>query len=195
MSDVYKIIKLKDNHVLKIEHDSFTDSPREWDNLGTVIVFHKNYDFGDATNLNSSMFEGWCGLKDHLVNELNAKICLPIYMYDHSGITISTSPFSCKWDSGQVGYIYVTNTRIIEEYGDDSEDSIKNATSVLEGEIKTLDQYLTGDVYSFTLVKEITCDLGHTHEEVIDSCGGFYGSDEKTNGIMEHIDKKLIIEE
>lgn len=195
MSDVYKIIKLKDNHVLKIEHDSFTDSPREWDNLGTVVVFHKNYDFGDKTNLNSSMFEGWCELKDHLINELNAKICLPIYMYDHSGITISTSPFGCKWDSGQVGYIYVSNTRIIEEYGDDSEDSIKKATDVLEAEIKILDQYLTGDVYSFTLVKEVTCDLGHIHEEIIDSCGSFYGSNEKTNGIMEHIDKKLLIEE
>ena len=33
-------------------------------------------------------------------------LMLPLYLYDHSGITMNTTGFSCPWDSGQVGWIY-----------------------------------------------------------------------------------------
>jgi hypothetical protein len=43
------------------------------------------------------------------------KVCIKdLYLYDHSGITISTSPFSCGWDSGQVGFIYLTRQKCEE---------------------------------------------------------------------------------
>jgi hypothetical protein len=32
-------------------------------------------------------------------------VVLPVYIYDHSGITLNTTGFSCPWDSGQVGWI------------------------------------------------------------------------------------------
>ena len=41
-----------------------------------------------------------------LVRATDKYVILPLYLYDHSGITISTGPFSCPWDSGQVGWIY-----------------------------------------------------------------------------------------
>lgn len=34
-------------------------------------------------------------------------ILVPIYAYEHGDITISTSPFSCRWDSGIVGFMLV----------------------------------------------------------------------------------------
>jgi len=42
-------------------------------------------------------------------------IIMDIYLYDHSSITISTTPFSCPWDSGKVGYIYVLKSKVFEE--------------------------------------------------------------------------------
>jgi len=42
-------------------------------------------------------------------------IMLPLYLYDHSGITMSTGKFSCPWDSGQVGWIYCTIEKAMEE--------------------------------------------------------------------------------
>lgn len=35
-------------------------------------------------------------------------VILPLYLYDHSGISMSTSDPGCRWDSGRVGYIYVS---------------------------------------------------------------------------------------
>jgi len=40
-----------------------------------------------------------------------------LYLYDHSGITMSTSPFSCPWDSGQVGFAYVDRATVEREWG------------------------------------------------------------------------------
>lgn len=97
--------------------------------------------------------------------EANAVI-LPLYLYDHSGITMSTQPFSCRWDSGQVGWIYVTHEDIVKEYGDLD---IEKAKKVLEGEVETYDQYLTDDVYGFVLEDK--------NGDVIESIWGFHGLD------------------
>lgn len=40
---------------------------------------------------------------------------LPLFLYDHSGITMSTGPFHCPWDSGQVGFIYMTYEKFFDE--------------------------------------------------------------------------------
>ena len=53
----------------------------------------------------------------------------------------------------------------------------------MRNEVKTFDQYITGDVYSFTVEDE--------DENVIDSCDGFFGSDCEMNGIKDQIDSEL----
>ena len=114
-------------------------------------------------------------------------VILPLYLYDHSGITMSTSSFSCRWDSGQVGWIYITAEKIIEEYGQDTPEQREEVKGYLQGEVETYDQYLTGDIWGFTLERMDTCDQGEEHAHHEDSCWGFYGTDWKENGIMEHI--------
>ncbi len=74
-------------------------------------------------------------------------LILPLYLYDHGGITMNTTGFYCPWDSGQVGYIYLTPTEIAAEYGDTSPESYERARKYLIGEVETYDQYLTGDVH------------------------------------------------
>ena len=39
------------------------------------------------------------------------------FIYDHSGITMNTTGFSCPWDSGQVGWIYCSKKRFLSETG------------------------------------------------------------------------------
>jgi hypothetical protein len=110
---------------------------------------------------------------------------LPVFMYDHSGITISTGPFSCPWDSGQVGIIYVT-----KETCEKQQIKFEDAEIILKGEIKVLYQYLTGDVWGYTIYSTEDPDEEYeniyneivTHEDDLpddrnheDSCGGFFG--------------------
>ena len=152
---------LPNGYKVVVSYDQSPLSPREWDNLGTVVLSNRSrYGFGDET------------AHPDYIEELQADkelICLPVYIYDHSGSTINTTGFTCRWDSGQVGVIYCTKEQAVKEFG--SKVCIakvrEKALKCLRGEIEELDQYLRGEVYGF----EVFDPSG----EVVDSCGGFYG--------------------
>jgi len=110
--------------------------------------------------------------------EENGVIMLPLNLYDHSGLSMSVSGFSCQWDSGQVGWIYVTGKQIEKEYGDRSPESIERAKNLLKGEVETYDQFLRGDVFGINI--ETFVNAGSVEEPVweqenIDSCWGYFG--------------------
>lgn len=177
----------KGNYKLEIFQDESPESPRSWDNLGTMICFHSRYNLGDKHNY--SREEGQELLKGKDI------ISLPLYLYDHSGITMNTTGFSCGWDSGCVGFIYVTKETIRKEYGVKriTKEIIEKVTKVLKGEVETYDQYLTGDVYGYRVSKVEKCDKGHEHDEEVDSCWGFYGEEsveEEGKGVLEYYIKK-----
>jgi hypothetical protein len=182
------------NYKVEIRQDEYAESPREWDNLGTFIMQHGNYDFGDIFfNIDPYArvsFED--DFKYHLKEVENCTIkdvlYLPVYMLDHSEITIDVSPFSCSWDSGQIGYIYVTKEKIRKEYNV-KRVSNKLQTQVLRAltyEIEMLDNYITGNVYEYTVYDE--------NNEVVDSCGGFYGYDFKKH-MYEHLNMYITEDE
>lgn len=110
-------------------------------------------------------------------------ISLPLYLHDHSGISMSTGAFSCPWDSGMVGIIVCDECTIQEEFGGDRERAYK----ALEREVDVYDQYLQGDVWGYIAEKKGGDKEGEWEE--VDSCWGFYGNDFKTNGMINYIDK------
>lgn len=116
-------------------------------------------------------------------------IMLPIYLYDHSGITIRTAPFTSPWDSGQVGYIFVSKRKIQAEYGFKkfSKKRVIQIENYLNNEIKEYDTYLTGRVFGYT----ITPLKDTSPIECEDSCWGFFGDegiDQATADAKEAID-------
>jgi len=185
-----------EGYTIKAIVDEIPQNPRtEWDNLGTMACWHRRYTLGDKhsykhpENLyldlknanqdsagylfknNQELMDAFYGLKDI--------ICLPLYLFDHSGITMKTTPFSCPWDSGWVGLIYITKAKIREEYGwkvitKERADKIREH---LTAEVKTYDQYLTGEVYVY--------EVFNKDGKEIDSCGGYYGDDFDENGLLE----------
>jgi hypothetical protein len=174
------------NKELRIMQEENPISPREWSNLGTMVCWHREYDLGDKHEFDTpNEFSEW--LKE------NKAIVLPIYMYDHSGIGISTHnteyPFNCPWDSGQLGYIYVTHDKIKEEFSTKriTQELIEKAKQQLLGEIETYNQYLQNDIYGFAIIEKSTCkECGTEKETVLDSVGGFYGHNFKENGLLDN---------
>lgn len=166
-----------------IELDESPENPRNCGdlNLGQCIFFHKRYNFGDKHEINSNDYSNFDEMKIALIKDFGAIIILPVYMYDHSGQTIQTTPFNSSWDSGQLGFIMTTRKAIQEMY------NIKNITkkireraeNELKSEIETLDMYLRGDVYGFKIEDKET-------GEEIDSAWGFYG-DTADNGIFDYV--------
>lgn len=150
----------KDDLTLTIDYDTDPVSPRNWDNLGTVALGSRRYSFGDE-HLDLEGINAITDDPDYAY--------LPIYLYDHSGITIKTTPFGCGWDSGLVGIIYA-------KLSDEPEMPKEKILDVLKSEISTLDDYLQGNVYAFS-IKDSDGDY-------VDGCCGFYGFDNcKSDGI------------
>ena len=111
-------------------------------------------------------------------------VILPVHMYDHSGIILSTGRFSCPWDSGQVGWIVCDKETIEKEFGGDRD----KAEAALEAEVGVYSQYVSGDVWGFIAEKrDDEEDDGDAEWEETDSCWGFFGSDVETNGMREHL--------
>lgn len=140
---------------INLYRDTDPPNPREWDNLGTMYCRHRRYKLGDSN-----------AAPPPAANV----VCLPLYLYDHSGITISTEPFSCPWDSGQVGVIYCTYEKIRQEYdlnpGEIPVETIKRVIDRMKQEVLTYDQFLRGEVYGYVVE-----DADGEH---LDSRWGFY---------------------
>jgi len=142
-----------------------------------------------------SSFEELAGENDsYLRDQVDALldkhyIMLPLFLYDHSGITMSTGAFSCPWDSGQVGWIYVSKDKLKSEFGwkrmsPQREDFAKQ---ILKTEVDVYDQYLRGEVWGFIVESRPEGSEDDDAWEDEDSCWGFYGDDPKTNGIAGHL--------
>jgi len=168
----YETRKYK-GYTIKIELVDYPPNPREeWENLGHMVCWHRRYDLGDKHNFDSPE-----DFQEYIKN--NKCVVLPLFLYDHSGITMSTRSFSCPWDSGQVGYIYLTYEEIRKEMDklNLTKKDIERAKALLESEVKIYDSYLRGEVFGWVISNEI--------EDHINSCWGYYGTGEIEHMVSE----------
>lgn len=156
-TEVYK------GHTIELHVDPDPESPREWDNLAEMHLFHNNYAFGD-TNYARTM-----DLHVDAVEEAkeNGDLIFPFYMYDHSGITISLAPFGCSFDSGQVGYMIARKEAVFAEFSCKRwSGAIRDKVAqIVKSEVETMDYFITGQVYGYVVDPD-----GYN-----ESCWGYYG--------------------
>lgn len=121
-------------------------------------------------------------------------IGLPVYAYVHTGATISTTPYSCPWDSGRSGYVYMT--------ADDAKgwSTTDDVIKALEGIVTSYDTYMQGECYYFVVEEEVSStwvnketgeEETRTEWNHLDSCSGFLGADPKENGIEDYVKEYL----
>lgn len=201
-----------------IEYDQDAESPREWGNLGKMVCWHHRYNLGDEQPkydadeylLDLARDQVSLNYPDSFLEHNRDKILtqhftiLPLYLYDHSGITMSTGAFSCPWDSGQVGFIYASlkdvlkeksltagswNTKVSWQSNKQAPETItirQYAERVLKQEVETYDEFLTGQVYGYVVEDE--------NGEHLDSCWGFFGLDyckEQAREVAEYRNKQI----
>lgn len=216
----FKMKDLEGNeYTLTVEQDDFSQDPRDWDNLCTMVCWHRNYILGDKHNFGciwdflQDLCEELLGMEYEDCEDMNEKemfqqlrdsgkiLIKPINLYDHSGITVSTSnsyPYNDRWDAGCVGFIYVTKDRVFKECGNITEENWKDcADKYIESEMETYDQYVRGNVYGFILTKKVIkqdkCPYcgevirEYEDEEHVDSCWGFYGDCLEENSMFGYI--------
>ena len=190
--------EVRDGVRLVIRRDDNPISPREFDdNLGTIVCFdrvwygdrHEFHDkdeflkdrllahFGDEEQAEAFWDkmeqEYLCDPEkvrdDHILEELGKDhVILPVYMYRHSGDTVSTEPFNDPWDSGQIGWIYTEHAKVDLFFGAVNDSTLSQARERLENEVSTWNDYIMDENYAYDLVNEQT-------GEVMD--GGFWTGD------------------
>lgn len=159
---------------IHIEQDNDTESPRTWGRAGHLLAMHRNYNLGDADAYDyldhePKYYLGWYEIEAEL--ERKRMHYAPVYMLDHSGIRLSTKDFNDRWDSGRVGFIFLTREEALEIVGGTKMSPAKNRTidEYLRQEIAVLDQYVDNDVWTY----RITDSEGNE----LDACSGMYGYD------------------
>lgn len=172
----------QDGYTLRVRYDEYEgqdNNPRDWCNLGTMVCWHPDYYLGDyqVTNpegrgavehsYHRNDFPNLNVLARYLTLAEGALLVLPLYLYDHSGISISVgrNPYTMDpqgWDTTMVGFIYTTAEQV-EQVGC----PLDKLTEGLVGEVETYDAYLRGEVYYYI--------IEDADGEMVESCGGFVG--------------------
>lgn len=177
--DETRYYREKDGNILKLEiyRDGDPMNPRtEWDNISTMVCFHRRYNLGDVRTLKggktvviphtnvrydnstdgAEAFVEWAKkeLKDGNL------VIASLELYDHSGITMRVHGWGDEafgygrtgWDSCIVGWCFVTKDRAYAELViKDDDDWGEKAKSYIKSEVETYDSYLTNEVYGFRL--------------------------------------------
>ncbi len=205
-------------------YDEEALSPWEEERFGRLITFHSRYNIGEQhsytnpTNFLTELFSEQLG-SEELAEETLAQISkncdyslrkihnvvidkleenyiiLPVFMLDHSGITISTTSFNDPWDSGQIGWIYVSKKQAADELGLSGSELIKAAKDKMRSVIEYYDNYLRGNVFGFRF-EELKPEPGPVRplkkRKVgfieTDSCWGFIGDyDEVKESVLKDL--------
>lgn len=162
-----------------IWQDDGCPSPREYDQLGMMLMWDRNYNSPDDNPFDSpDDFEAWWHGVGDFADSGEVAPCdddrylrLPVYKFEHSGVAYSTADFGDRWDSGQVGWIFTTPDKI-EATGAPKDSWAEQLTN----EVEQYSQWASGACYGFTVETVSFCDhCGHENIDLVDSCGGFLG--------------------
>ena len=164
--------------------------PEKMDNLGTMACFHPRYDLGDKHDWPMNR-EGYLAFMEFLKKNDKTILALPLYLYDHSGLRIKVGSFQgllpqghAEFDTMKVGYIYIEKKKVLKEFGVKKwNQRIRDwAIGVLESEVKTYDDYLSGNIFGF--------EVKDQEGEDLDSCWGFYPDHGEPGGLTNYVMKE-----
>lgn len=161
-------------YTVEVVYDPYCENPREWcDHESVMVCFHKRYDLGDKDkhDYHSEHYTSWAELEEAIERDYPRCVILPLYIYSHGGggIAISTSPFSCPWNSGRLGLIFLSEDGIKTIYGvtEITPELRERAEGLLQEEVREYDDWGQGRCCGW-IVK-------NKDGNVVDSCWGYIG--------------------
>ncbi len=153
---------------LRIGYDEDAEDPQNDDEPTAIIKgMHRKYQIGQLPEYNSGNFNGWEDFLEGLKEDWNPAVISPVYMMDHSGLSFSMGPYGGMYghfDSGQVGYIFVPRTHLMEYWGwkNLNEGRRRELYEVMKTCLESYEQYVNGNLLRYSCYRD---------GEMVDSCG------------------------
>jgi hypothetical protein len=172
---------------IEIAHDEDCENPRGYGEPASRLWFYKRAGglsdeaAGDEFSFGFEDFRDVSGLIAAMKKAAPGIEILPVYKYDHSGVRYNTTGFSCPWDSGLAGLIYVTAPAMRTWFGVQRLQNTHRVEmrEVLRSEIAVYGAWANGECYYVRIIGP--------DGETIDAQGGFIGREraiEETAGMI-----------
>jgi hypothetical protein len=162
----------KGGFVGRIFYDEDPQSPKDWDQLGTMITWHRRHVFDlDGGKQGFEHGQDWLDANKTAIDSGDL-VYINVGMGDHSGIWLYEGEREypgAEWDSGQVGFLFCWKSDYEKMCDQATEGWQAKALECLRAELTTWDQWARGDIYGYT--------IEDPSGEVVDSCWGFYGNE------------------
>ena len=183
----FRIHEDNDNQFL---YDDFMDNK-----CFTLAGYSRDYNLNET---DISKPDSLSELKEIIEEKYNVHAILPLYMYEHSGVALSTSDFGDRWDSGCIGFVFMTT-----EQGEELEISTgkeleittqEKAEEWIKNGIKQWNKLNNQSIFSieFFTVEKCNC-CSHITENSVDWISGLFYEDLEQE-IISYIGKDNIEE-
>jgi hypothetical protein len=177
MSDLIEERDLGNGAVVRVYASRFVDNPRDFaDRLSTMWCWHHRYDLSGRKDRRDSRrpkphhYEGWEELGKAIERDIKPVVMRPVYLYDHSALALSTTPFSCPWDSGQVGFIFFERDKLKAFGAKIATKKVKERMlRYLQADIAEYSAYLNNEVYEWKL---------YINDELVGRGDDYYGDEQ-----------------
>ena len=189
-----KIMNLQKQLIVTIDEDEWYESPREWENLGTLYTWEGGYYSPDKHNYSDGIEFLGSIIGEELIEKIHDKydnnsdffediskrmdklgyILYPVSKYDHGLVEYSLG-ISSGWDTGTVGVIFAEKKKICNWF------NVKKVTQKVrekvvqnfESELEIYTDYANG--YGMYCV-----EIEEFSGEPVEICGGYYKYDHET---------------
>lgn len=181
MEDIIKTKQINNNLRVSIFITENMSDPQEdffYDGCGFVLTQNRDFYPSGTQSINDFELVGNINEDIKIIEKETGKKAFPLYAYIHGDISLSLSPFSCRWDSGCMGFVLAEYEEMAKLF------------------VKAWNDYLNEPEYGF-IVEEREPLFNKDGKEVserwneIESCYGFASEDDAMNEAMNFIPTKI----
>ena len=179
--EVDTIYKDNSGHFFKLFYDKYSESPRLYDNVATILTWERNYNSPDENDDTLNEFAKKHGVDifhewnmDSVMDAMRKEgyCVVPVYALHHGVSHYSSYDFHDPWDFGVVGIAFCKKQK--GRY--DNDDLLRR---IIEDEIKEYDAWVNGEVYGIMLLDK--------NEGVLDQTTNWVMLDEEKTDTLENM--------
>lgn len=180
---------------IEYDDDGSACDPRENDELVEIVtgelrrwnVRTKDAKFQGAFDRFNEI--GRAGLFRRWLKIFHNTDAMPVFLFEHSNVALSTGDFGDRWDSGQIGWAYL-NPDAEQWEGIEPE-------KVIAGTVEVLGQWMNGEVYGWIAEELVTGRKVYDNEDEdepfeewneTDACWGYIGYDNVESVAKEELE-------